>query len=113
MTISEIRDILEAEIIVGDASEKVVHGVCASDLLSEVLTYKSKACILLTNLTHKQTVHVADIVDAAAICFMRGKRPQDDTIDLAKKKETVLLSTKLTTYEASGRLYQNGLPSGF
>ena len=108
VTISEIRDILEAEIVVGDELEKVLDSACACDLLSDVLRCTNKDSILLTNLTHLQTVRVADMVDASAICFMRGRKPQKDTIELAGKKGIVLLSTKLTTYEASGRLYQKG-----
>lgn len=110
MTISEIKDILEAEIVVGDELEKVLDSACACDLLSDVLRCTTKDSILLTNLTHQQTVRVADMVDAFAICFMRGKKPQDDTVNLAREKGIVLLSTKLSTYEASGRLYQSGLP---
>ncbi len=110
MTVSEIRDILEAEIVVGDELEKVLDSACACDLLSDVLRCTTKGSILLTNLTHQQTVRVADMVDAFAICFMRGKKPQDDTVNLAREKGILLLSTKLSTYEASGRLYQSGLP---
>ena len=110
MTISEIIDVLEAEIVGGGALEKVVYRACACDLLSEVLRCMSKDSVLLTNLTHIQTVHVADMVDAIAICYMRSKKPQDDTVNLAREKGIVLLSTKLSTYEASGRLYQSGLP---
>ena len=110
MTISEIIDVLEAEIVGGGTLEKVIHRACACDLLSEVLRCMSKDSILLTNLTHVQTVHVADMVDAIAICYMRSKKPRDDTVNLAREKGIVLLSTKLSTYEASGRLYQSGLP---
>ena len=110
MTISEIIDVLEAEIVGGGALEKVVHRACACDLLSEVLRCMSKDSILLTNLTHIQTVHVADMVDAVAICYTRSKKPRDDAVNLAREKGIVLLSTKLSTYEASGRLYQSGLP---
>ncbi len=110
MTISEIIDVLEAEIVGGGPLEKVVHRACACDLLSEVLRCMSKDSILLTNLTHIQTVHVADMVDAVAICYTRSKKPQDNTVKLAREKGIVLLSTKLSSYEASGRLYQSGLP---
>ena len=110
MTISEIIDVLEAEIVGGGSLEKVIHRACACDLLSEVLRCMSKDSILLTNLTHIQTVHVADMVDAIAICYTRSKKPKDDTVNLAREKGLVLLSTKFSSYEASGRLYQSGLP---
>jgi predicted transcriptional regulator len=103
-------DVLEAEMVAGGGLEKVVHRACACDLLSEVLRCMSKDSILLTNLTHIQTVHVADMVDAVAICYTRSKKPKDDTVNLAREKGIVLLSTKFSSYEASGRLYQSGLP---
>jgi predicted transcriptional regulator len=103
-------DVLEAEMVAGGGLEKVVHRACACDLLSEVLRCMSKDSILLTNLTHIQTVHVADMVDAVAICYTRSKKPKDDTVNLAREKGIVLLSTQFSTYEASGRLYQSGLP---
>ena len=80
MTADEIMHILEAEIVVGDNLEKVVNRACACDLLSEVLTCMCKDSILLTNLTHIQTVYVADMVDATVICYMRGKKLQDNVI---------------------------------
>jgi len=45
----------------------------------------------------------------AAICFVRGKQPQNETIKLANKKEIPLLVTTIPMYEACGRLYKSGL----
>ena len=110
MTINEITAIIEADII-NHVPEAVVLRACACDMLSDVLRCVSgEKAILLTNLTHAQTVRVAEMVDATAVCFMRGKKPADDVISLAREKGIVLLSTELSTYEASGRLYNNGLP---
>ena len=111
MTIGEITEIIEADVIGDSAPGTVVLRACACDLLSDVLRCASEGnVILLTNLTHIQTVRVAEIVDAKAVCFMRGKKPTDDAVRLAKEKGIVLLSTELSTYEASGRLYKSGLP---
>ena len=111
MILNEIVDILEAEVVVGDASKVVIENACACDLLSNVLgCVRSKNAILLTNLTNSQTVRVAEMVDAVAVCFLRMKKPQEEAIELAQKKGIVLLSTRFTNYEASGLLYQSGLP---
>ena len=110
MTIAEITSIIEAEVIGQDTPDTVVLRACACDLLSDMLRCVTGAkAILLTNLTHLQTVRVAEMVDAAAVCFMRGKRPTDDAIELAREKGIVLLATELTTYEASAHLYHHGL----
>jgi len=111
MTIAEITEIIEADVIGDSTPGAVVLRACACDLLSDVLRCVSEGnVILLTNLTHIQTVRVAEIVDATAVCFMRGKKPTDDAVSLAQEKGIVLLSTELSTYEASGRLYNSGLP---
>ena len=111
MTIEEITQIIDAEVIGNGAMDTVVLRACACDLLSDVLRCVSgEKAILMTNLTHVQTVRVAEIVDAVAVCFMRGKKPTDETVNLALQKGIVLLATELSTYEASGRLYNSGLP---
>jgi len=112
MTIDEVKSILEAEVIGDGVPGAVVLRACACDLLSNVLRcITGEKGILLTNLTNLQTVRVAEMVDATAICFMHGKIPESDTVKLARQKGIVLLSTTCTTYEASGRLYRGGLPS--
>lgn len=110
MTIREITEIIEADVISSNTPDAVVLRACACDLLSDVLMCVSgENAILLTNLTNAQTVRVAEIVDATAVCFMRGKKPTTDAVSLARGKGIVLLSTSLSSYEASGRLYKNGL----
>ena len=111
MTITEAADIMEAEVLCpGAEKDGVVLQACACDLLSDVLRCVSgPKTMLLTNLTHPQTVRVAEIVDATAVCFMRGKKPAGEAIELAKTRGIALLCTELSTYEASGRLYSRGL----
>jgi len=110
MTIAEIANIIEAEVIGQDLPETVVLRACACDRLSDVLRcVTDEKFMLLTTLTHVQTVRVAEIVDAAAVCFMCGRIPGDEVISLAREKGIVLLATKLSTYEASGKLYHRGL----
>jgi hypothetical protein len=53
------------------------------------------------------------MVDIVAICFVRGKRPDDETLALAKEKGIPLLSTHYLMYESSGRLFKNGLSGCF
>ncbi|NOY82019.1 MAG: hypothetical protein GXP31_13565 [Kiritimatiellaeota bacterium] len=110
MTVADVKAALDAEIIGAGDPETVVLRACACDLLSDVLRCVTREkAILLTNLTHLQTVRVAEMVDAAAVCYMRGKRPGDDVIRLAEEKGMVLLTTKMTSYEASGQLCRLGL----
>jgi len=111
MKLREIINLLEAEVLVGDG---IVDGIevdrCFSaDLMSDVLGRSHANGILITGLTNPQAVRTADIADIKAVCVVRGKRPEADTLSLAKQKEIPLFITKLTMFEACGILYMNGL----
>lgn len=111
MKLKDIIDIIEAEVIVGDEPllEKNIEVVCGSDLMSDVLSLYKPKSLLLTGLTNSQVVRTAEMADMLSVCFVRGKQPQNDTIELAKEKSISLLSTKCTMFESCGRLYQKGL----
>ena len=110
MTLEEVREILEAETIVGSGLDKITVGmVCGADLMSDVLAFAKTGIFLLTGLTNVQVVRTGEIIDILGICFVRGKRPPEETIQLAVSKNLPLLATRLPMFEACGRLYCNGL----
>lgn len=108
--LKEVKEILEAEALVGEESLDIdITMACGADLLSDVLAFTKSESLLLTGLTHPQVIRTAEIAEIKAICFVRGKRPPDETIDLAKKRGVPLLYTSLLMYESCGRLYSHGL----
>ena len=111
MKLGKLKDVLEAEVQWGDEylSQEITI-ISGSDLLSDVLAFAKAGTVLLTGLTNSQVVRTAEMVDISAICFIRGKKPQKETIELAKEKKIPLLATKLSMYESCGRLYKEGLP---
>ncbi len=110
MNLGKIKDALEAEVLCGDdCLSKKITLVCGSDLMSDVLTFAKSGSLLLTGLTNMQVVRTAEMAEIAAICFVRGKQPQDETIKLAGEKKIPLLATKLSMYESCGRLHKRGL----
>ncbi len=110
MTLDEIRRILNCEVLNGDENlnEEVTSG-CGADLMSDVLAFARPGTLLLTGLTNVQAVRTADVADIKAIVFVRGKVPDRETVELAKAKGIPLLATRLTMFEACGRLYAAGL----
>jgi len=112
MTLREIQEILQAEILVGDEQlddEILIAGGC--DLMSDVLAWGKPGILLLTGLSNSQSVRTADIIEAKAIVYVRGKRPDRDGIELARQKKIPLLATKLMMFKACGLLYSHGLGS--
>jgi len=110
MKLKDIKRILEAEVIVGDdlLSEEVLMA-CGSDLMSDVLSFVKPGALLLTGLTNPQVVRTAEMADLRAICFVRGEKPAQDTIEIAESKNIPLLATPLPMFESCGRLYRKGL----
>jgi predicted transcriptional regulator len=113
MTLREIRDILAAEVITGDADlgKEITYGF-AADLLSDVLALARGTgvqSLLITGIVHPQVIHAGNIFDLGAIVFVRGKRPTDETLQLAIESQIPLLATPYIMFEACGRLFQEGL----
>lgn len=110
MLLVKIQELLEAEVLTKDVDFDItVSAVKASDLMSDVLTECERGSLLLTGLTNAQTVRTAEVVDISAIVFVRGKRPPNETIELAKESKIPLLLTKLTMFDACGVLYSQNL----
>ncbi|UCH97368.1 MAG: hypothetical protein JSV88_11095 [Candidatus Aminicenantes bacterium] len=111
MQIRKVLEILNGEVICGEESlDMEVKMACGCDLMSHVLAFiKHENTLLLTGLTTSQAVFIADAVNVKAICFVRGKRPADETLELARQRDMVLLAVNLPLYEACGKLYKEGL----
>jgi predicted transcriptional regulator len=84
---------------------------CASDLMSDVLAFSRSGAVLLTGLVTTQTIQTAYIAEIAAVIFVRGKRPNEDIVALAREKHIPVMATPYSMYEACGRLFGRGLPS--
>ncbi|MHC4426107.1 MAG: DRTGG domain-containing protein [Planctomycetota bacterium] len=110
MKLKDIERILGAEIIAGaDLLARDVEMVCGSDLMSDVLAFVKSESLLLTGLTNPQVVRTAEMADLGAICFVRGKKPDQETIEMAESKNIPLLTTPLPMFESCGRLYREGI----
>ena len=90
---------------------KDIEVVCASDLMNDVLASVEQESLLLTGLTNLQVVKAAGMAGAVAICFVRGKLPDNETGGFADEQGMPLLTTELTMYDSCGRLYQEDISS--
>jgi len=113
MTISKIKELLDAELLCGDDSlcGREVFSACGSDMMSDVLAYVKDQAVLLTGLVNPQVVRTAEMMDMVCIVFVRNKRPSADMVELAKDHGLVLMATTKKMYEACGLLYSAGLRS--
>ncbi len=110
MKLSEIKDILEAQIYAGEhLLDREVHFGCAADMMSDVLAFAKPGSLLLSGLVAPQIIRVAKILDLAGVVIVRGKEPLLETIEKAKEENIPLLVTHLFLFDACGRLYEKGL----
>ena len=111
MKLQDIQEILEAKsVLEANSSIQEVESCYSSDLISDVLTFNGPKALLLTGLTNAQVIRTAELMDFIAIIFVRGKKPQAETVKLAEELELPLFATDMTMYESCGRLYESGLP---
>ncbi len=113
MLLSDIRNILDAKVLTGEddaALSKVdIHMACGCDLMSDVLAFVKDQALLLSGLINQQVIRTAEMMDISAVCFVRGKVPADDVIELAKNRGIALIATEMPLYNACGILYDKGL----
>ncbi len=111
MNLREIVNLLDARVLAGNGliDEIEVEHCFSADLMSDVLGRTHANGILITGLTNPQAVRTADIADIKAVCVVRGKQPDADSVALAEQKDIPLFVTKLTMFEACGILYLKGL----
>lgn len=112
MNLRDIITISEGEVLTPELNTNVnIHGGCCADLMSDVLAYSRPRAVLLTGLTNPQVVRTAQMADFRAIVFIRGKKPQQETIDIAVQENIPLISSPLGMFELSGMLHDAGLKS--
>lgn len=112
MILSDAAKILEAELlseICLDGLEVEIAG--AADLLSDVLAFSKPGFILLTGQISLQTLKTAQIAEAVAVVFVRGKTPDKDIVKYATENEIPLFITKMLLFQACGLLFENGIKS--
>ena len=113
MQLSQVRDILDAEVLCGaDQLDTEVLSACGSDFMSDVLAFVKNQAMLLTGLVNPQVVRTADMMDMVCIIFVRGKQPDDAIIELAKERDIIVMATPYRMFTACGLLYENGLKGG-
>lgn len=110
MKLSEIKNALKANIIVGEDSQEmdVTYGA-ASDLMSDLLRVPTQGVILLTGLNNIQVIRSSVIAGVSAVVLVRGKTANGDMVDHAKEHNLPLMSTPFTMFTACGRLFREGL----
>lgn len=110
MKLSRIIEILGCEVLANNHSDDPeIEGVMPSDMMSDVLAFARPNALLMTGLVNSQSVRTADFADSIVILYVRGKKPDGQTIKLGEKLGITILASDMGMFDACGLLYGEGM----
>lgn len=113
MTARDVQAILGARVLTGEEFlDREVRSACGSDMMSDVLAFSKDHSILLTGLCNPQVIRTAEMLDIVCIIFVRGKKPDETILEMARERDLVVLETGHRMFSACGMLYAAGLHGG-
>ncbi len=83
-----------------------ITGAYVSDLLSDVMANGKDGNIWITLQMHMNIVAVAGLNNLAGIVVVGGRQPDQEVLKKAETEKVAILTTPLTAFEVSGRLYR-------
>jgi hypothetical protein len=108
MKVSELAEKAELNSI-NEIYDKDIEGVFISDMVSDIVAGAGANSLLLTIQTHKNLIATANLVDIAAIVYVRDKKPADDVIELANRAKITLFATDLDSWKLAIKLHELGV----
>ena len=112
MTARDVQKILGARVLTGEEFlDREITSACASDMMSDVLAFSKDHSVLLTGLCNPQVIRTAEMLDIVFIIFVRGKKPDESMLEMARERNLVVLATGHRMFSSCGMLYQAGLNS--
>lgn len=108
MKVSELTDRADLELL-NEIHDREIVSVFISDMVSDIIAGMSPGDILVTRQTHKLLIETANMGDASAVIFVRGKKPDAGVIGYSNKCRLTLLSTSLDAWNLALKLSDAGL----
>lgn len=109
MKVSELAEKTGLSCLNDCTEDKEIEGVYISDMVSDIITGAQANGILVTLQTHKSLIAAANLADVAAVVFVRGRKPSDDVIELARKADIGLFLTDGDTWSFVAKMYELGI----
>jgi len=106
MKVSEMIEKFGLNIFSGkDGLNNEITGAYVSDLLSDVMGFARENQVWITLQTHQNVAAIASLKDLAAVIFVKGLQPDEDTLQHSLEEGIPLLGTEMETFEIAGKLY--------
>jgi hypothetical protein len=109
MTLREIVQQLELDLLTGAEADPQITGGYASDLLSCAMAGAKAGNVWVTLQAHPNVVAVASLLELSAVIVTEGIDPDPETISKAEQTSVTLLSTPKDTFTVAGELAALGI----
>lgn len=107
MTVQQLAEKLNLDVISGHQGlSNVISGGYVSDLLSDVMGNADAGEVWITLQTHKNVMAIASLKDLAAVVLVKNHPADEDTLEQSNQEGIPILSTSLSAFEITGRIYQ-------
>jgi predicted transcriptional regulator len=116
MRIEKIIELIEGEIVTENPDNEIQISLAfCSDLMSDVLTinHHQDDIALLTGLANVQTIRTVEMAGLNLVILVRGKKANNDMIEIAKENDITIIETKYSAFRTSAILYNAGIKSLF
>ena len=110
MTVLEVKDALGAHVLTqGTDLNRTVNEGYSCDLLSWVMAHGREGMAWITVQTHMNVIAVASLHDMSCVIIPENIHMEDDVLAKATEEGITVLSSELTAFDISGRLYAAGI----
>ncbi len=110
MTVLEVKEALGAHVLTqGTDLNRTVNEGYSCDLLSWVMAHGREGMAWITVQTHMNVIAVASLHDMSCVIIPENIRMEDDVLAKATEEGITVLSSELTAFDISGRLFSAGI----
>ena len=106
MTVKEIIEKLDLQVLNEANLDAEVSGAYSSDLLSDVMGNARSGQVWITMQTHKNVTAIASLKDIPAVILVRSGVPDIDMLEHAKDEDICILVSQEPTFQVCGKLYE-------
>jgi hypothetical protein len=96
-------------IAINEYKDREIESVYISDMVSDLIASAKANSIVVTLQTHKSLIAAANLVAAAMVVIVNGRKPSEDVVALANRTGIGLFSYDLDSWELAKKLVKLGL----
>ena len=108
-----IINLTKAEVLSGNSGTDLdIKYAFAADLMSDTLFIVSREeepVLLISGVTNSSVIRTAVILDIPVVLIVRGKNIPDETVQMARENNVILLRTRYIMFVTCGILYNAGM----